>query len=234
MSPVVLVVLVLVLAGVGAYFGHLAEQKRREEMRAVAARLQCSFQADGDGRWARDEHFDAFSRGHSQRAYNTLSGRLEVGTSSYAVRGGDFLYKVTSGSGKNRSTRTYRFSYWVVHLAWPHCPTLRMRTENVLDKVAGALGFDDIDFESEEFSRRFHVTSSDKKFAYDLIDPRMMEFLLPRLTTALELEHGKLLLTSGGNTWAPGEFARKLTFAGEFLARWPEHLVARLDGATHA
>ena len=43
---------------------------------------------------------------------------------------------------------------------------------------------DDIDFESAEFSTKFYVKNVDKKYAYDLIHPRMMEFLLrnPDLT----------------------------------------------------
>lgn len=234
-SPVVLILGFLVVAGIAAYFGHLAQEKRRGEMRALASSLGCSFHADDDGRGSAHEHFDVFDQGHSRRFYNTMTGSVTVGDDTYSVRGGDFLYKVTSGAGKNRRTHTYRFSYWVVHLAWPTCPAVRIRPENLFDKLAGALGFDDIDFESEEFSRRFHVKSNDKKFAYDLIDPRMMEFLLPRLTTTLELEHGKLLLATGSDTWTGEQFKRQLAFAGEFLKRWPEHLVARLDaGAPHA
>jgi len=50
--------------------------------------------------------------------------------------------------------------------------------ENVLTRLGGALGFDDIEFESEEFNRAFRVKSEDRKFAFDLIDARMMAFLL--------------------------------------------------------
>ena len=36
----------------------------------------------------------------------------------------------------------------------------------------------DIDFESAEFSARFHVQSVDRRFAYDLLDPAMIEHFL--------------------------------------------------------
>ena len=50
------------------------------------------------------------------------------------------------------------------------------------------LGFDDIDFESVEFSRAFTVRSRNKRFAYDVCHGKMMEFLLCHPDTSLEFE----------------------------------------------
>src|SRR5208283_3583865 len=55
---------------------------------------------------------------------------------------------------------------------------LNIRPENILDKFTEAIGFDPIQFESAEFSRKFHVRCEDKKFAYDIIHARMIEFLM--------------------------------------------------------
>ena len=63
-------------------------------------------------------------------------------------------------------------------------PDLLIRPEGFFDKVAGAFGFDDIDFESEEFSRAFFVKSSDKRFAYDVLHPRMLELLMAERNAA--------------------------------------------------
>jgi hypothetical protein len=224
-----------VLVGLAIYGDHVARQKRKAALAQLAKELHCRFDPfEHDPPAATYSGLGAFARGHSRRAYNTLTGRVDVGDDSYALTGGDFLYKVTTSNGKTTTTSTHRFSYWIVHLVWTHCPSLVVRPEGFFDKIAGALGFDDIDFESEEFSRKFHVKSSDKKFAYDLIDPRMMEFLIPRLTTALQLEQGRLLLTNGSATWSPEEFSRQLAFANEFVKRWPEHLVRGLDEHTGA
>ena len=46
-----------------------------------------------------------------------------------------------------RTTRTHRFSYLIVHLPFSGLPDLLIRPEGVFDKMAGAFGFDDIDFE---------------------------------------------------------------------------------------
>jgi hypothetical protein len=49
--------------------------------------------------------------------------------------------------------------------------------ENLLTRMAGGLGFDDIQFETEEFNRTFNVRCPDRKFANDFIDQRMMAWL---------------------------------------------------------
>ena len=48
-------------------------------------------------------------------------------------------------------------------------------------------GFDDIDFESDEFSREFCVKAADRRWAFDVIHQATMEFLLaaPRFTIEL-------------------------------------------------
>lgn len=48
-------------------------------------------------------------------------------------------------------------------------------------------GSDNIIFESAEFSNKFYIHSADKKFAYDIIHPQMMEFLLAHDKMHIEL-----------------------------------------------
>ena len=48
----------------------------------------------------------------------------------------------------------------------------------MLTRLADALSFHDIEFESEDFNRMFNVKSPDKKFANDFVDARMMQWLL--------------------------------------------------------
>jgi hypothetical protein len=57
------------------------------------------------------------------------------------------------------------------------CPRLRIDRENLFTRLADALSFHDIQFESEEFNRDFTVTCEVPKFANDLIDGRMMRWL---------------------------------------------------------
>jgi hypothetical protein len=44
--------------------------------------------------------------------------------------------------------------------------------------LADHLALHDVEFESEEFNRRFNVRGSDRRFANDLVDARMIQWLL--------------------------------------------------------
>lgn len=220
----------LILIGVVAYGNYLHEKRRREEMAVLAAELQWDFDPQKDT--AHDDqysHFEIFRKGHSRCALNTLTGRLEVEGEVFPVKMGDFRYKVTSGSGKNRSTRTYNLSYIIVHLPFLGIPTLLVRPEGMFDKLAGMIGFDDIDFESAEFSRRFYVGGNDKRFAYDVIHPRMMEFLLGSDPPTVDMEHGRVCVTDGRKRWSPHQFRQTLDWFRQFYALWPDFVKADLN-----
>lgn len=231
--PILAVVAVLIVACVAIYIGHKQAEARREALAGLAAELGWSFDPSQDA--SHDDfyaQFEVFRRGHSRAAYNTLQGSLTVDGRACPCKMGDFVYKVTSGSGKNRRTTTYRFSYLIMHLPFAGVPPLLIRPEHMFDKLAGALGFDDIDFESSEFSRRFHVKSGDKRFAYDVCHPLMIEWLLgiaPPGVPTIDIERGAMCLTDGRRRWEPEGFRRTMAFAAQFLDRWPDHLTAQLD-----
>jgi hypothetical protein len=226
--PFLLFAIGVVLVAVFAYFGWKQEQARKAALGQLATSLGFRFEHD-DNDAHDDEYaqFEIFRRGHSRTAKYTMRGRIDLFGASCEVCAGDFRYKITTGSGKNRQTTTYLFSYLIVRPPWPS-PTLLVRREGLFDKVKGAFGFDDIDFESEEFSRRFWVQSSDKRFAYDVLHPRMMEFLLRELDSAIDLEGGAICVADGSSRWEPSSFRSQLDFVVKFCELWPRHLLAEL------
>ena len=222
-----ILLIVLVVAGALIFIAtawHL-ENKRATELQSLASSLGLSFRravdSTADGRFAR---FAMFRRGRRRVAWNTIQGVVSRGGHEVEIEMGDFRYTVESGSGKNRKSRTHRFSYLVAHNPIGECPETIIRREGIFDRVVGVLGFDDIDFESDEFSRRYHVSSDDKRFAYDLIDPRIMEYVLETDPPALELDGGLLCISDGRNRWKPEEFQGKIDWVGGFFERWPRHL----------
>ena len=56
--------------------------------------------------------------------------------------------------------------------------SLTIDREGFFTRLADAIGLDDIEFELQEFNDAFNVKAKDRKFANDLIDQRMMRFLL--------------------------------------------------------
>jgi hypothetical protein len=228
---VLIIVAVAVAAVAGIYLAWKAEQERKRAMQALAAKLGFRFvetpDPDHDERYSQ---FEIFRRGHSRVALHTMVGNLELLGRQCPARCGDFRYKVTRSTGKSTSTTTYRFSYLIVDLPW-RTPPLLVRPEGVFDKLAGAFGFDDIDFESDEFSRRFYVKSGDKKFAYDVIHPRMMEFLLAERPAMLDVEAGAVCLSDGQRRWQPADYERTIAFLRRFFDLWPRHLQQDLEAA---
>lgn len=229
---ILIVIAFLAVAGIGAYLAHLQEKKRREELAAFALRIGWRFDPTRDHSFDDRYHkFDAFRRGHSRYAHNHLIGSMRAAVAEaepveLPVQAGDYHYKITSGSGKNRSTKTYRFSYLLVQVPMAGYHDLLIRTENLGDKMKGAFGFDDIDFESVEFSDRFWVTSSDKRFAYDVVHPRMMEYLMNSPAPAIQIGQGWLCVYGSGSRWAPHEFEMRLEWLERFFALWPRHVMA--------
>lgn len=229
MLPVLLFGVLALVVVMAAIHAHKAAKQRVAELAALSARLRWNFDATERSDPGL-EAFTAFTQGHSQFAYNTLRGLIEVDGSGWPGQAGDFEYKTTSSNGKTTTTHTHRLSYLLIDTPHLGAPDLAIRREGIFDRFAGFMGFDDIDFESAEFSERFHVKSSNKRFAYAVLDPRMMEFLLESEPPTIDFRGGRCCLLRGESQWSPGEFAATIAWAREFFARWPRQVPSVLDG----
>ncbi len=186
MPPLIIfgfIALFIVILVVGA----IAAAKRREVFRALAARLDLRYDPGKDRDMARHYKFlDKLRRGHNRYAYNILSGNY---------RGHKLIlfdYHYQTGSGKD--THHYYFSFFILHLP-VFFPELVIGPEGFFSKIAQAVGYDDIDFESHEFSRKFCVRSKNKKFAYDVCNARMIEYLLSNRDFSIEIENNVLAIS---------------------------------------
>ncbi len=232
-----LIVILVILGAAGAIFAGIAaakaERERSEGLRALAAETGLSFNAERDrGFDGRFSQFSEFTQGHSRYAFNRLIGTLQIQSRPFEVCTGDFHYKVTRSNGKSTTTRTYQISFLLLRPLGLTPPDLLIRSENFLDKIVQAVGFDDIDFESAEFSRKFMVKSSDRRFAYDVIHPRMMEFLLASPRRPIHLRGGWCLLVSPMSRWKPEQFREALAFATRFFDLWPDFVFQNLQSGT--
>jgi hypothetical protein len=118
----------------------------------------------------------------ASHARNRVSGEWNVGQGVWKVE--TFDYTVFKKIGKRgEETESSHFSAVVVTSDIPLEP-LRIRPERALDAVADLFGAGDINFESAQFSREFHVKAPNRRWAYDVLHVRAMQFLLdqPRFT----------------------------------------------------
>lgn len=175
--PAIVIVLFVSAFVALAIYGQVREKKRREAFTAQARQLGLAYYGEMTAsqlalQYASLELFDRGNRG--RKGKHVMAGQVQ----GYTVMTCAYQYTVESGSGKNRSSSTYHRGLAMLYLGLSHAPRLMIRHEGLFDKLGGWFGLDDIDFESDAFSRRYFVKCTNKRFAYKLIDPRMMEMLL--------------------------------------------------------
>jgi len=216
-KPLIIVGFIALIVVLGV-FGYVSARKRREAMATLAARLGLSFEPNKNWDIARRYCFlDKLRAGSNRYAFNILSGNYQ----GHDVTIFDYHYR--TGSGKN--TQHHYISFFILHLL-ASFPELVIGPEGIFSKMAQALGYDDIDFESYEFSRKFCVRSRDKKFAYDVCNARMIEYLLSNTDLTIEIE-GEALAVSFGSRLAPEQIEPNLNRLITVRSILPEYLFSR-------
>jgi hypothetical protein len=219
----ILILFVLLVIG-GAIYSVIAARKRREELSALAARLGLNYSAENDyGLADRFGFLDKLAQGSKRYAFNVLSGEYRQNN----VLAFDYHYETyTTDSKGNRQTHHHYFSFFILLLPGSF-PELKITREGLLSKIAQALGYDDIDFESAEFSRAFCVRSKDRKFAYDVCNAPMMEYRLANRDLSIEIEGPALALAFDARLSA-AEIEANLQRLLEIRLRLPEYLFTKV------
>jgi hypothetical protein len=217
MGPVVLI-LIVVLVIVFIILSTYINSQRRKVLIAWAHKRGLTFNSQRDSSFGRlFPDLECLHRGHSRYARNVMKGELNGNTITA------FDYHYTTGHGKNRSH--HNFSALILHSPLPLRP-LFIRRENVFDKVTEFLGMDDIDFESAEFSRKFYVKAEDKRWAYDVIHPRMMEYLLSAPSFSVQFDFTNIIAWRN-RRFGPTEFEQAAVLINGILKRLPTYLLPK-------
>lgn len=223
----ILIIVAVIAVIVLAVIGHLQAQKRREALAQWARSLGLSFDPRKDR--GMDNRFAAFSclrQGENRYAYNIMQGTVR----QHPVCAFDYHYETHSTDSKgHRTTHHHHFSAAMVDSGLPLKP-LFIRPENFLDKITEFFGWDDIDFESAEFSRKFYVKSPDKRWAFDVIHQATMEFLLDRPVFTLDFQ-GRHVMAYRDKQFDPRDFVAALEVIEGVLNRLPKSVIRELHGA---
>lgn len=202
----------IVVAGIA--YTYLAAEKRRKELAQLADRAGLVFAPDCGDVYQKYVTFTPFSRGAGWSSSNLLAG--ERGEVHWEL----FDYRYTTGSGKNRQTHHCGIAAATVPIWFRK---LQIRPEDIFDKVAAFVGYDDINFESNEFSRRYHVSCDVRKFAYDVIHPQMIEFLLARPAHHWQLADNVILIHKSSR-YSAADLEQVLTMVEGFIERIPGYV----------
>lgn len=214
-------VIALAVVGAVAYISYLIEKRRREAFMAMAKRLGLRYTAKNHNLASKFGFLDKLCEGSNRYAFNILDGTYK----EHPVCLFDYHYETYSTDSKGRrQTHHHYFSFFILEHA-AHFPELRIYPEGLFSKLGQALGFDDIDFESIEFSKSFVVKSSDKKFAYDICHTRMMEHFLKNRSLSLEIE-GNCVATWADSRLAPEEVPGRLEQLIVIRSLFPDYLYA--------
>jgi hypothetical protein len=212
----IFIAIVAVIAVIGSIYGAIAARKRQEGLFELAQRLNLNFDAEHDcGIPQQFDFFEQFTQGSDRYATNVLSGNYQQNKILA------FDYHYTTGSGKNR--QDHNLSFFILIMQGGRFPQMTIRREGFFDRVAETLGFQDIKFESAEFSKAFCVRSPDKKFAYDVCNAQMMEYLLGNRDLSVEIENEVIALAFNARI-SVEQFEKDLQRLIEIRSHFPEYL----------
>jgi hypothetical protein len=222
------VIVIAVIAFIAlAILGAMQASKRRKELAAWAASRGLTYREAKDHNFMnRFPEFSCLRAGEKNRfAFNIINGSLD----QRPVVCFDYHYQTTSTDSKGRrQTHTHYFSGLIVQAPWALKP-LFIRPEGFFDKITEFFGYDDIDFESAEFSRKFYVKSPDKKWAFDVLHQRAMEFLLGQPRFTIEMA-GQRILAYRGKTFAIPDFEAAHRVIDGLLDQLPEYVRREIAG----
>lgn len=166
-----------------------------------------------------------FAAGESRRVEDVVAG-------TYAgLPCTSFTYAFDVATSKDGGKVPQLFTVTTAQLA-VELPRLDLVPEWMGSRALGALGLTDIQVESAEFNRAWQVLSADRRFAIDVVEPRMMELLMrPDMQGwAVRIEGSQVLVWSAGRSGV-GELSRRLDVVCGVARRIPAHVVRRYDEA---
>ena len=217
--PVLLIILVVAIVVAGAIYSNLQTRKRQEGLIDLSRRFNLAFSAlENYGIPDRYEFLKQLAQGSNRYAANVLSGSYQ----NNEVLAFDYHYETQTHDKNGTHTQHHWFSFFILTLP-AFLPDLTIRRENFFTKVAEVFGYGDINFESAEFSKTFNVRSPDKKFAYDVCNAQMIEYLLANRDLSIELENNVLALAFTTRL-SPEQIETNLRRLVEIRALLPEYL----------
>jgi hypothetical protein len=132
------------------------EQKRTVELAELATDMSLDFAPQGDAALESElAHLSLMKRGRARKLLNLVRG--ETQNVDLAL----FDYQYTTGGGKNQTT--HRISVVAFASGLLNLPPFELGPENFLHRIAGAFGYQDIDFAGyPRFNKKYLLRGPDE------------------------------------------------------------------------
>ncbi len=218
----------LIVVGVGAIIllivvFRILEKKRTAALEALAQNLGIPFSpGPHPALLPKYEHIGGLKNGDNRRTENVFAGTYR----DHAVTAFEYHYTTDSRDSDGRRETDTHYRHAIILDLGRSFPPLTIVPEDLLSKIAQAFGNEDIDFDSPDFSRRYCVRSPDRNFASAFCGPAVIELLLSRPGTRLEVADRSLAFVAEGR-FQPDALAGKIDFSIELRSRLPSELFAR-------
>jgi len=203
---------VAALAAGGLLLARAAERKRREALEGFCLMRGFRFEAERAGAEAAlAELCEQFRSGHSRKWGYTLTGVV----SGRPIAA--FEYRWVTGGGKSSHRHNLHAILW--ETPNDRLPAFTLGPENLLTRLAGVFGGQDIDFvDSPEFSSAYRLRGEDEAAIRAFLTPELRQFLA--LTPGQQIAAGgtRFLWWRHGRLPKPDQLEQFL-MEGEAVAR---------------
>lgn len=229
MGPLIIGIIAAIIIG-AIVAGVIQARRRRQDMENWARKNSWRFHGSHKDYGLHQRFgFDCLNRGEGDRyAYNIVEGHDD----SREVFAFDYHYATYSHSKNGRNKHSHYFSAVVMNSQLPLKP-LKIRRENLLDKVANFFGRNTINFESAEFSKKFHVEAPDRRWAYDILHSRVIETLLHAPAFEIQIQ-GPYLIAASDRQMPIPKFRKALRLLHHLIDSLPDYVRQDLQQRTTA
>ncbi len=209
--PFVIIGIIAFLALVGAVIvvAHQAAQRRTEQLKEAADRMNFRFAPEAEPNLLQEvSQFHLFKQGRSKKIRNVLTG--QAGEMEVRL----FDYQFTTSSGQHSSTHNQTvmlFESQKLRFA-----DFELRPEHLFHKIGGAFGYQDIDFgdspefskhfeDSPEFSKQYLLRGPDERAVRDAFQRSVRKHLEGQKRVSAEGAGGRLVFYRMGKRVKPEE-----------------------------
>lgn len=188
---VIILVVVAILVTLILLWGVTREKQRDASVALIGEQLGLEYERDGRALAGEPfTRFSLFQEGRRRRFKNHLRGHVGGASESSGPMGRDadrsgistprievilFDYRYVTGS--HRQHHTHQTTIAAFHAVGEDLPELSLQPENLLHKIGGLLGYQDIDFdENPSFSRRYLLRGPKEDHIRKIFTPEVLDF----------------------------------------------------------